>query len=59
MVQNSKYMETFKQIHKSSWGFFIPPRNGDHIVILASLNDLPVGMAYLNKTTLILTTAFT
>ncbi|MEZ0346272.1 MAG: GNAT family N-acetyltransferase [Infirmifilum sp.] len=27
----------------------MPPRSGNHIVILASLNDLPVGIAYLNK----------
>jgi len=42
-------IETFKQIHKKSWGFFIPPRKEDHIVVLAYLNDAPVGMAYFNK----------
>jgi len=42
-------VETFKQVHKKSWGFFIPPRKEDHIVVLAYLNDAPVGMAYLNK----------
>jgi len=42
-------VETFKQIHKKSWGFFIPPRREDHIVVLAYLNNAPVGMAYFNK----------
>ena len=42
-------VETFKQIHKRSWGFFIPPRKEDHIIVLAHLNDTPVGMAYFNK----------
>jgi len=42
-------VETFRQIHKRSWGFFIPPRREDHIVVLAYLNDAPVGMAYFNK----------
>lgn len=42
-------LDVFRQIHKMSWGFFIPPREGDHIVVLAYLKDLPVGMAYLNK----------
>lgn len=32
-----------------SWGFFISPRKGDHIIVLAYLKDLPAGMAYLNK----------
>jgi GNAT superfamily N-acetyltransferase len=41
-------IETFKNIHKKSWGFFIPPRNRDHIVIVAYLNNLAVGMGYLN-----------
>jgi len=42
-------VETFKQIHKKSWGFFVPPRREDHIVVSAYLNGEPVGMAYLNK----------
>lgn len=42
-------IEIFKGIHKRSWGFFIPPRKGDHIITLAYLNDAPVGMAYFNK----------
>jgi GNAT superfamily N-acetyltransferase len=41
-------VETFRRIHKESWGFFIPPRRGDHMVLVALLNDSPVGMAYLN-----------
>jgi len=41
-------IETFKNIHKKSWGFFIPPRKRDHIVIVAYLNNFPVGMGYLN-----------
>jgi len=46
---NEDDLNIFKRIHKSSWGFFIPPRENDHIVILAYLNSIPVGMAYLNK----------
>jgi len=46
---SNKEMKIFKQIHKKSWGFFIPPRKGDHIVVLAYLNNAPVGMAYFNK----------
>ncbi|MDI6905782.1 MAG: hypothetical protein QMD13_09955, partial [Candidatus Bathyarchaeia archaeon] len=42
-------IEIFSQIHKRSWGFFIPPRKDDHVVLLAYLEDTPVGMAYLNK----------
>jgi len=42
-------VEIFRRIHKRSWGFFIPPRREDHIVVLAYLNDAPVGMAYFNK----------
>ncbi|MCR6692891.1 MAG: GNAT family N-acetyltransferase [archaeon YNP-LCB-003-016] len=42
-------LEIFNQIHKKSWGFFIPPRKDDHIIVLAYLKDMPVGMAYLNK----------
>jgi len=40
--------EIFKRIHKQSWGFFMPPRQGDHRVLVAFLDDSPVGMAYLN-----------
>ena len=39
----------FRIIHRESWGFYIPPREKEHIVILASLNSIPVGMAYLNN----------
>jgi GNAT superfamily N-acetyltransferase len=39
---------TFGRIHRQSWGFFMPPRIGDHVVLIALLNDSPVGMAYLN-----------
>ncbi|MCI4438360.1 GNAT family N-acetyltransferase [archaeon] len=46
---NESYLKTFRKIHKKSWGFFIPPRENDHIVILAYLGSTPVGMAYLNK----------
>jgi GNAT superfamily N-acetyltransferase len=41
-------VETFRRIHKQSWGFFMPPRRGNHVVLIALLNDSPVGMAYLN-----------
>jgi len=46
---NESYLKNFREIHKKSWGFFIPPRENDHIVILAYLNSTPVGMAYLDK----------
>lgn len=46
---NETHLKTFRKIHKASWGLFIPPRENDHIVILAYLNFTPVGMAYLNK----------
>jgi len=46
---DDSYIEVFRDIHKSSWGFFIPPRRGDHMVILAYLKDRPVRMAYLNR----------
>ena len=42
-------LEILRRIHKMSWGFFIPPRRKDHIVVLAYLSGSPVGMAYLNK----------
>ena len=32
-----------------SWGFFTPPRKGDHVIILAYLRGVPVGMAYLDR----------
>jgi GNAT superfamily N-acetyltransferase len=41
-------IEMFRRIHEQSWGFFIPPRRGDHAVLTALLNDSPVGIAYLN-----------
>ena len=41
-------LELFKRVHKQSWGFFIPPRLQDHIVILGFLHDEPVALAYLN-----------
>jgi GNAT superfamily N-acetyltransferase len=41
-------LRMFMKIHKESWSFFIPPRQGDHIVLVAFLNDSPVGMTYLN-----------
>lgn len=42
-------VEAFRRIHRESWGFFIPPRRGDHVVLIALLNDSPVGIAYLNN----------
>ncbi|RSN70745.1 GNAT family N-acetyltransferase [Candidatus Korarchaeum cryptofilum] len=41
-------MEKFKGIHKLSWGFFVQPRQQDHLILLAFLESSPVGMAYLN-----------
>jgi len=41
-------LEKFKGIHKRSWGFFVQPRQQDHLVLLAFLESSPVGMAYLN-----------
>ena len=45
---NNGYIKVFEGIHRESWGFFIPPRIGDHLVFLGYLNDKPVGLAYLN-----------
>jgi hypothetical protein len=42
-------VKVFREIHRNSWGYFIPPRENDHLVILAWLDEEPVGMAYLNK----------
>ncbi len=41
-------LKIFRSIHKKSWGFFVPPRPEDHVVILGYLNNTPVAMAYLN-----------
>ncbi len=40
--------QVFRNIHKESWGFYIPPREGEHMVVLALFNNTPAGMAYLN-----------
>ncbi len=42
-------LRIFQQIQRRSWGFFIPPRVGDHVVMLALLDEIPVGLAYLNR----------
>ncbi len=42
-------LRIFQQVQKRSWGFFIPPRIGDHVVVLALLDEIPVGLAYLNR----------
>lgn len=44
----SDEVDIFRSIHKQSWGFFIPPRPRDHIVVLGLLDDAPVAVAYLN-----------
>ena len=41
-------LEAFRTVHKESWGFFIPPREGEHMVITANFDEKPVGMAYVN-----------
>ncbi|MCD6463151.1 MAG: GNAT family N-acetyltransferase [Thermotogae bacterium] len=41
-------LKAFKTVHEKSWGFFMPPRNGDHIVVTGELYGKPVAMAYLN-----------
>ncbi len=38
-----------RRIQRSSWGFFIPPDFDHHEVLIAWLNDEPVGSAYLNR----------
>jgi len=35
-------------VHRSSWGFYVPPRRGVHVVLVAYLSGQPVGAAYLN-----------
>jgi len=42
-------LKVFSEIHRDSWGFFIPPRENDHLIVLAWLDEEPIGMAYLNK----------
>jgi GNAT superfamily N-acetyltransferase len=42
-------VDDVREIHRNSWGYFIPPRENDHLVILAWLDEEPAGMAYLNK----------
>ena len=41
--------DVFREIHRKSWGFYIPPRKEDHIILLAYLDEKPIGIAYLNK----------
>jgi GNAT superfamily N-acetyltransferase len=41
-------LEKFKSIHKQSWGFFVPPRRGDHAILIAFPGGSSVEMAYLN-----------
>jgi len=45
---NENELSIFRNVQKQSWGFFIPPRTYDHIVVLGFLNDKPVAVAYLN-----------
>jgi len=45
---NNGCIKVFEGIHRKSWGFFIPPRPDDHVVLLGYLNDKPVALAYLN-----------
>ncbi len=40
-----------RRIQQSSWGFFIPPDFDHHKVLVAWLDDEPVGSAYLNRNT--------
>ncbi len=40
--------EIFREVQRRSWGFYVPPRMGDHLVLLASLSGRPVGLTYLN-----------
>lgn len=42
-------LEALKAVHKASWGFHVPPRLGDHVVLVAWAEDRPVGCAYLNR----------
>ncbi len=40
--------EHLRRVQKQSWGFYIPPRAGDHLVLLAKLNGEAVGSTYFN-----------
>lgn len=45
---NSSVEEQLRRVQKQSWGFYISPRAGDHLVLLAKLNGEVVGSAYFN-----------
>ena len=45
---NTYNLKVFEKIQKMSWGFFIPPREDDHLVILGLLESKTIGLAYLN-----------
>ncbi len=38
----------FREIQRRSWGFYVLPRKGDHLVLVAILSGRPVGLTYLN-----------
>jgi len=40
--------DIFREVQRRSWGFYLPPRLGDHLVLVATLSGKPVGLAYLN-----------
>ena len=41
--------KTLKAVQRSSWGFFVPPRLGLHVVLVVRLGSEAVGSAYLNR----------
>ncbi|PLJ77418.1 GNAT family N-acetyltransferase [Infirmifilum sp. SLHALR2] len=45
---SSEDMAAFERVQKQSWGFFVPPRPGDHRVVAGFLGGEPVALAYLN-----------
>jgi len=45
---SSEDLAAFERVHRQSWGFFVPPRPADHLVIAGFLGGEPVAEAYLN-----------
>lgn len=43
--------DEFKSVQRRSWGFYIPPVKGKHIVLLATFKGKVVGLTYLNLKT--------
>lgn len=45
----ARLLRELEAVQRSSWGFFVPPRLGLHVVLVARLGSEAVGSAYLNR----------